>query len=74
MFQRGAQRVSTTARSILGAFLVILIVCLGLTFFNYIHWIDFLYDCSYIKLTITLIKYIPQVQSDRKLTGDSWET
>ena len=25
-----------------------------------IHWLDFLYYCSYIKLTITLIKYVPQ--------------
>lgn len=25
-----------------------------------INWLDFLYYCSYIKLIITLIKYVPQ--------------
>lgn len=25
-----------------------------------VHWLDFLYTCSYIKLAITLLKYIPQ--------------
>ncbi|KAG8273649.1 hypothetical protein J6590_016971 [Homalodisca vitripennis] len=59
-FERGNQRVSTTAWSILAAFALIFITCLGLALFDYILWLDFLYDCSYIKLTITLIKYIPQ--------------
>ncbi|XP_054274159.1 cystinosin homolog [Macrosteles quadrilineatus] len=59
-YERGSQRVSTTARSILVAFFLIFVTCLGLALFNYIDWLDFLYDCSYIKLTITLIKYIPQ--------------
>uniref|UniRef100_A0A1B6KVK1 Cystinosin homolog n=1 Tax=Graphocephala atropunctata TaxID=36148 RepID=A0A1B6KVK1_9HEMI len=59
-FERGNQRVSTTAWSILAAFFLIFITCLSLALFDYIQWLDFLYDCSYIKLTITLIKYIPQ--------------
>lgn len=25
-----------------------------------IKWLDFLYYCSYVKLSITLIKYVPQ--------------
>jgi len=59
-YERGNQRISTTARSILAAFLLILITSLGLVLFDYMQWLDFLYNCSYIKLTITLIKYIPQ--------------
>lgn len=62
IYERADQRVSTTARSILGVFgiLVIVFAILGAT--DTIHWLDFLYYCSYIKLTITLIKYIPQVR------------
>ena len=26
-----------------------------------LHWLDFLYVASYVKLAITLLKYIPQV-------------
>lgn len=28
-----------------------------------ITWLDFLYYCSYIKLAVTLTKYVPQVRS-----------
>lgn len=59
-YESADQRVSTTARSILSAFFLIFITSLGLTLFNVIEWLDFLYYCSYIKLTITLIKYVPQ--------------
>lgn len=60
IYERGDQRVSTTARSILGIFALFLIISLFLSGFNVIHWLDFLYYCSYVKLAITLIKYIPQ--------------
>ncbi|XP_039301264.1 cystinosin homolog, partial [Nilaparvata lugens] len=59
----GAQRVSTTARSILFLFFLIITTTLGLTLFEKLAWLDFIYYCSYIKLTITLIKYIPQVSN-----------
>lgn len=59
-YESADQRVSTTARSILAAFFLIFITSLGLALFNVIEWLDFLYYCSYIKLTITLIKYVPQ--------------
>lgn len=32
-----------------------------LSFAEVIIWLDFLYICSYVKLSITLIKYVPQV-------------
>lgn len=61
IYERGDQRVSTTARIILGIFGVAIVVFGILVGTNVIQWLDFLYYCSYIKLTITLIKYIPQV-------------
>lgn len=37
------------------------------------HWLDFLYVCSYIKLIITPIKYIPQVVIQyRKKSTAGW--
>ncbi|XP_075235407.1 lysosomal cystine transporter cystinosin isoform X2 [Lycorma delicatula] len=59
-YESGTQRVSTIARSLLCLFFLIIMTVLGLSLFNYITWLDFLYYCSTIKLTITLIKYIPQ--------------
>lgn len=66
IYQRGDQRVSTTARIILGIFAVFLIISIFLAGFHVIHWLDFLYYCSYVKLTITLIKYIPQAYMNYK--------
>lgn len=60
-YESGDQRVSTTARTILGIFVAVLIISAILVFAGIWHWLDFLYNCSYVKLTITLIKYVPQV-------------
>ncbi|XP_055698215.1 cystinosin homolog isoform X2 [Phlebotomus papatasi] len=60
IYERGDQRVSNVARGILGIFAVVVIVCAILAATDTFHWLDFLYACSYIKLTITLIKYVPQ--------------
>lgn len=59
--QRGEQTISRTAKSILLFFGLILAVLLVLVYLKKMMWLDFLYYCSYIKLIITLIKYIPQV-------------
>ena len=64
--QRAEQRVSTVARSIMGVFAAALVVFFVLVFTETWHWLDFLYACSYIKLTITLIKYIPQVRREER--------
>uniref|UniRef100_A0A6B2E6R5 Cystinosin homolog n=1 Tax=Phlebotomus kandelakii TaxID=1109342 RepID=A0A6B2E6R5_9DIPT len=60
IYERGDQRVSMVARGILGIFAVAFVVCAILAATSVFHWLDFLYACSYIKLTITLIKYVPQ--------------
>jgi cystinosin len=61
--QRAEQRVSWTARIIIivfALFLGISSIIAGAS--DLLSWLDFLYFCSYVKLTITLIKYIPQVE------------
>ncbi|XP_020287661.1 cystinosin homolog isoform X3 [Pseudomyrmex gracilis] len=60
IYEIGTQRVSTTARIIHGIFSVFILISLILSFVRTIHWLDFLYYCSYVKLSITLIKCIPQ--------------
>lgn len=59
-FQIGTQRVSTTARIIHGIFTTFIIISIILSLLQVIAWLDFLYYCSYVKLAITLIKYVPQ--------------
>lgn len=60
-YERADQRVSLTARGILGIFGLFLFISIILAGTDVIHWLDFLYYCSYVKLAITLIKYVPQV-------------
>lgn len=66
MLQRGSQRVSTTARIIHGLFTIVILSSLILSLLEFIKWLDFLYHCSYIKLCITLIKYVPQAYYNYK--------
>ncbi|XP_014479673.1 PREDICTED: cystinosin homolog isoform X2 [Dinoponera quadriceps] len=60
IYEIGNQRVSTTARIIHGIFSSFILISLILSFVKIIQWLDFLYYCSYVKLSITLIKYVPQ--------------
>ena len=45
---------------ILGGIFVFLVISLICSAAKALSWLDFLYFCSYVKLGITLIKYIPQ--------------
>ncbi|XP_025409626.1 cystinosin homolog isoform X2 [Sipha flava] len=60
IYERADQHVSWTAKLIMIFYGLILTVLLVFVNLNKIMWLDFLYYCSYIKLSITLIKYIPQ--------------
>ncbi|KAH8404737.1 hypothetical protein KR215_011784, partial [Drosophila sulfurigaster] len=60
VYERGLQRVSKTAFGLLAIFALFIVISGGLAGGGVIHWLDFLYYCSYVKLTITIIKYIPQ--------------
>ncbi|XP_050293073.1 cystinosin homolog [Anthonomus grandis grandis] len=66
VYDRGEQRVSITARIILAIFGVFIGISAIIAGCAVIHWLDFLYYCSYVKLTITLIKYIPQAYMNYK--------
>lgn len=73
MFQRGEQRVSYTAQGILGIFATVIVVAGILVGTSTWHWLDFLYTLSYIKLAITLIKYVPQaVLNFRRKSTVGW--
>jgi hypothetical protein len=54
--------VSWTARGLLAVFAAVVVISLILAWTDVIEWLDFLSYCSYVKLAITLIKYVPQVK------------
>lgn len=60
-YERDNQRVSFTAKCILGAFTLFIFCCAVSALAHFMLWLDFLGFCSYVKLCITLIKYMPQV-------------
>ena len=69
----GTQRVSTTARIIHGIFGSFLFVAVTLAILHILAWLDFLYYCSYVKLAITLIKYVPQAYYNyKRKSTDGW--
>ncbi|XP_043651848.1 cystinosin homolog [Drosophila teissieri] len=72
-YQRAQQRVSFIAYGILVIFAVVVVVSAGLAGGSVIHWLDFLYYCSYVKLTITIIKYVPQaLMNYRRKSTSGW--
>lgn len=73
MYERGAQRVSNIARGILSLYVIIIVVFIILAGTDVVHWLDFFNTCSYIKLSITLIKYVPQaVMNYRRKSTEGW--
>ncbi|XP_065200196.1 cystinosin homolog isoform X2 [Planococcus citri] len=59
-YESSSQCVSKIAKLILVLYVCIVAASGTAAFFNVLHWLDFLYYCSYIKLSVTIIKYIPQ--------------
>lgn len=59
--QRNKQRISYTAWVILAALWLTIIISLFVSVGGKLQWLDFLYIVSYVKLAVTLLKYIPQV-------------
>lgn len=53
-------------RSILGVFAIVVILSVVLALAKVFIWLDVLYICSYIKLSTTLIKYLPQVSARQR--------
>lgn len=67
LLQRGGQKVSWTAVSLLLVGWTFAVVGLVLAGTKLITWLDFFYYCSYIKLAVTLTKYVPQVRSHTQM-------
>lgn len=66
IYEKGDQRVSLSTRILMGLFGAFLVVSAILAGTHVVHWLDFLTYCSYVKLTITLIKYVPQAWMNHK--------
>uniref|UniRef100_A0A1Y1MTB7 Cystinosin n=1 Tax=Photinus pyralis TaxID=7054 RepID=A0A1Y1MTB7_PHOPY len=71
VFERGHQKVSTTAKSLVTLIVSFYITCVALERLKFLKWLDFLYYCSYVKLAITLLKYIPQAYMNYKRKSTS---
>lgn len=73
VYRRHNQHISLTAKIILKIILILVIILAGFSIGGKTKWLDFLYFCSYIKLAITLIKYIPQaVMNYRRKCTIGW--
>lgn len=73
MYERGVQRVSYTASGIIGVFFVTVLTTGVMSIIGTMKWLDFLYTLSYIKLAITLMKYVPQaVLNYRRKSTSGW--
>ncbi|XP_014209535.1 cystinosin homolog isoform X2 [Copidosoma floridanum] len=60
IYETGNQKLSVTALIIHGIFVSFVTTSLIFALLRALQWLEFLYYCSYVKLVITLIKYIPQ--------------
>ena len=70
-FEREGQKISYTAIVFICAFFLTVVIAGTLGLFDVINWLVFLYVLSYIKLVITLIKYVPQAYMNFKRKSTS---
>uniref|UniRef100_A0A182SRZ4 Cystinosin homolog n=1 Tax=Anopheles maculatus TaxID=74869 RepID=A0A182SRZ4_9DIPT len=61
LYQSGGNVVSTAVKLLISGYVMVVAVFCTLTIVQQMHWLDFLYILSYVKLSTNLIKYIPQV-------------
>ncbi|XP_055524516.1 cystinosin homolog [Wyeomyia smithii] len=66
IFDNGGNSISTFARVIIAAYVLTILTAFVLVTFTVLHWLDFLYVLSYIKLSTNLIKYFPQAYINYK--------
>lgn len=66
VYERGGQRVSRTALVLLLIGWMFALISLFVAVAKTITWLDYLYYFSYIKLAVTLIKYVPQAYMNYK--------
>ncbi|XP_071343457.1 cystinosin [Trachinotus anak] len=72
-YERGGQKVSWTARILLVIAWLFALVSLFVAVAKQITWLDYLYYFSYIKLAVTLVKYVPQAfMNYRRQSTEGW--
>ncbi|CAF1607058.1 unnamed protein product [Adineta ricciae] len=72
-FERGTQRISYIARIIGSILTVFLVVSSIVAFTNHLSMLTLLYFFSYVKLVITMIKYVPQAWMNyRRKSTEGW--
>ncbi|KAF6728676.1 Cystinosin [Oryzias melastigma] len=73
IYDRGDQKVSWTALLLLLIGWTFALISLFLAIAKQITWLDYLYYFSYIKLGVTLVKYIPQAYMNyRRKSTEGW--
>ncbi|XP_018557367.1 cystinosin [Lates calcarifer] len=73
VYERGGQKVSWTALFLLLIGWTFAFISLFLAVAKQITWLDYLYYFSYIKLGVTLVKYVPQAYMNyRRQSTEGW--
>ncbi|XP_061834447.1 cystinosin [Nerophis lumbriciformis] len=73
IYERGGQRVSWTACLLLTMGWSFAGVSLFVALAKHLSWLEYLYYFSYIKLAVTLVKYVPQaVMNYRRKSTEGW--
>lgn len=73
IYERGGQKVSRVAMGLLAIGWTFAFVSLFVAVAQKISWLDYLYYFSYIKLGVTLVKYIPQAYMNyRRQSTEGW--
>ncbi|KAF4107708.1 cystinosin [Onychostoma macrolepis] len=73
IYERGGQKVSKVAMGLLAIGWTFAFVSLFVAVAQKISWLDYLYYFSYIKLGVTLVKYIPQAYMNyRRQSTEGW--
>ncbi|XP_042560765.1 cystinosin isoform X2 [Clupea harengus] len=73
MYEKGGQKVSKVAMFLLAVAWTFALVSLFVAVAGKITWLDYLYFFSYIKLAVTLVKYIPQAYMNyQRKSTEGW--
>lgn len=67
IYEKKDQSMSVFGRGMCGVYGLAFFASIGLVAMRAIHLLDFLYVCSFIKLVVTVTKYVPQVSFIRSL-------
>jgi len=73
IYERADQRVSLVTRGLMVIFVLIIIITAIIAATGVVNWLWFLYIFSYVKLAITMIKYVPQAYLNyRRKSTEGW--